>query len=415
MRPFAYRNGILHAEAVALPRLARRFGTPSFVYSRSAIEAGYRAFEQALGGRDALICYSVKANSNLAILAFLARIGAGFDIVSGGELARVLAAGGAARKVVFSGVGKTGDEIAAALRAGILCLNLESEDELERVASIAARLRKRAPIAFRVNPDIDAKTHPYIATGLRSTKFGVPYRDALRLYRRAARLRHVEVVGVGCHIGSQMVDPAPLAAATRRIVALAERLSALGIPLRHIDIGGGIGIRYRDEPPVPVDRFLAPCLKALASRHERLIVDPGRSLVGNAGLLLTRVEYVKVSGAKRFLIVDAAMNDLLRPALYQAWHDVVAVSKKRGRPAVYDVVGPICESGDFLARGRRLVAGAGDLLAILSAGAYSMVLSSNYNSRPRAPEILVQGNKARMVRPRERVEELYGSESVPAW
>lgn len=415
MAPFAYRNGILHAEAVALPALARRFGTPCFVYSRAAIEASYRAFEQALDGRDALVCYSVKANSNLSVLALLARLGAGVDIVSGGELARVLAAGGNARKVIFSGVGKTEAEISAALKAGIRCINLESADELERVASVAARLRKRAPIAFRVNPDIDAKTHPYISTGLRSTKFGVPYREAARLYRVAARLRQVEIVGLGCHIGSQMLDPAPLAAAVRRIAALAEKLSQLGIRLRHIDIGGGIGIRYRNEKPIPVARFLEPCLRALGTRDETLILDPGRSLVGNAGLLLTRVEYVKVNGSKRFLVVDAAMNDLLRPALYQAWHDIVPVRKKRGRAVVYDVVGPICESGDFLARGRKLVAGTGDFLAILSTGAYSMVLSSNYNSRPRAPEILVHGSKARMVRPRERVEDLYGSESVPAW
>ena len=410
MPHFAYRNGILRAEAVALPSLARRFGTPCFVYSRAAIEGSYRAFEQALGGRAALICYSVKANSNLSVLALLARMGAGFDIVSGGELARVLAAGGEARKVVFSGVGKTEHEISAALRAGIRCLNLESEDELERVASIAARLRRRAPIAFRVNPDIDAKTHPYISTGLRSAKFGVPYRDAFRLYHVASRLRQVEIVGVGCHIGSQMLDPAPLAAAVRRIAALTETLSEAGIRLRHIDIGGGMGIRYRNERPVPIAQFLAPCLKALDGRPETLIVDPGRCLVGNAGLLLTRVQYVKVSGAKSFLIVDAAMNDLLRPALYQAWHEVVPVRKKRGRPVVYDVVGPICESGDFLARGRKLIAAAGDLLGILSAGAYGMVLSSNYNSRPRAAEILVDGGSARLVRRRERPDELFADE-----
>jgi len=403
---------MLHAEAVSLHALARRFGTPCFVYSRAAIETSYRAFAQSLAGRDALICYSVKANSNLSVLAVLARMGAGFDIVSGGELARVLAAGGEACKVIFSGVGKTETEIAAALRAGIRCLNLESEDELERVASVAARLRKRAPIAFRVNPDIDAKTHPYISTGLRSTKFGVPYADATRLYRIASRLRHVEIVGVGCHIGSQMLDAAPLAAAARRIAALAESLSRRGIRLRHIDIGGGMGIRYRNEKPPPVDRFVGRCLRALSGRNETLIVDPGRAIVGNAGLLLTRIEYVKVSGSKRFLIVDAAMNDLLRPALYQAWHEVVPVRKSRGRAVVYDVVGPICESGDFLARRRKLVAKPGDLLAILSAGAYGMVLSSNYNSRPRAAEILVDRRKTHRVRRRERVDQLFADEAV---
>jgi len=412
MSPFAYRDGLLHAEAVPLPALARRFGTPCFVYSRASIEGSYRAFEQALARRDALVCYSVKANSNLSVLALLARLGAGFDIVSGGELARVLAAGGDARKVIFSGVGKTDTEIAAALRAGILCLNLESEEELERVAAIAGRLRKRAPIAFRVNPDIDARTHPYISTGLRSTKFGVPYRQALRLYRIASRLRQVRIVGIGCHIGSQMLDPAPLAAAARRIVALIEKLASSGVALRHIDLGGGMGIRYRNEQSLSPARFLEPALKALGSRPETLILDPGRSLVGNAGLLLTRVEYVKVTGAKRFLVVDAAMNDLLRPALYQAWHEVVPVRKKRGRSLVYDVVGPICESGDWLARERKLVARAGDLLAILSAGAYGMALSSNYNSRPRAAEILVDRGKARLVRRRERIEHLFADETV---
>lgn len=415
MSPFSYRNGMLHAEAVALQDLVQRFGTPCFVYSRAAIDGSYRAFADALAGRDSLICYSVKANSNLAVLALLARLGAGFDIVSGGELARVQAAGGDACKVIFSGVGKSESEIEQALHAGILCLNLESEEELERVASVARRLGKRAPVAFRVNPDIDAKTHPYISTGLKSSKFGVPYAQAARLYRKAARMREVEVMGVGCHIGSQMLDPAPLAAAVRRIAALAESLVADGIALRHIDIGGGIGIRYRNERIVPVRRFVATCLKALGGRKETLIVDPGRAIVGNAGVLLARVEYVKNTGARKFLVVDAAMNDLVRPALYGAWHEVLPVRKKAGKRAVYDIVGPICESADFLAQRRRLLAGPGDVLAIMSAGGYAMVLSSNYNSRPRAAEVIVDGTRAHLVRQRERIEDLYGSESIPAW
>ena len=411
MSAFSYRNRVLHAEAIPLPDIARRFGTPCFVYSRAAIEANYRAYARALGRRGS-ICYSVKANSNLAVLALLARLGAGFDIVSGGELARVRAAGGDVRRVVFSGVGKSQSEIEQALRARILCLNLESEEELDRVAGIASRLKTRAPVAFRVNPDIDAQTHPYISTGLRSTKFGVPYGRAARLYREAARLRSIEVVGLGCHIGSQMRSPAPLAAAMRRIASLAGTLQAQGIALRHIDIGGGIGIRYRNERIVPIGRFVARCLRALGNRTEQVIFDPGRSIVGNAGVLLTRVEYVKAAGAKKFLIVDAAMNDLIRPALYDAWHDVVPARKKAGKARVYDIVGPVCESADFLARRRPLVASSGDVLAILSAGAYGMVQSSNYNSRPRAAEVLVDRGRAHLVRARERVGQLFANESM---
>ena len=411
---FSYRYGALCAEAVPLEAIASRFGTPCYVYSRAAIERGYRAYADALAGRDALICYSVKANSNLAVLALMARLGAGFDIVSGGELARVLAAGGDSRKVVFSGIGKSEAEIEQALRARILCLNLESEEELARVAAVAARVGSRAPIAFRVNPDVDAKTHPYISTGLKTSKFGVPYGEAERLYRDALRLPQVEIVGIGCHIGSQMRGPAPLAAATRRIAALASRLARAGVALRHIDLGGGIGIRYRNERVAPIARFAAGCLKALAGRSETLILDPGRSIVGSAGVLLTRVEYVKRNGAKKFLVVDAAMNDLLRPALYDAWHDIVPVRKGRARPHVYDVVGPVCESADFLGKRRKLAAGRGDLLAVLSAGAYGMVLSSNYNSRPRAAEVLADGDRAHLVRRRERTEELYAAEEVPA-
>ena len=414
MSAFSYRNGVLHAESVALPEIARRFGTPCFVYSRAEIEANYRAFARALGRRGGLVCYSVKANSNLAVLAVLARLGAGFDIVSGGELARLRAVGADMRKVVFSGVGKTESEIEQALRARILCLNLESEDELDRVAGIASRLKVRAPVAFRVNPEIDAKTHPYISTALRSSKFGVAYSRALALYRRAAGLPSIEVTGLGCHIGSQMQSPAPLAAAVRRIASLAKTLEAKGIPLHHIDIGGGVGIRYRNERIAPIGRFVRHCLKALGNRRESVILDPGRSIVGNAGVLLTRVEYVKSSRSRAFLVVDAAMNDLVRPALYGAWHEIVPARKKAGKKRVYDVVGPICESADFLAHRRALVASAGDVLAILSAGAYGMVQSSNYNSRPRAAEILVDRGRAHVVRARERVRQLFANESVIA-
>lgn len=412
---FVYRAGALCAEQVPLAEIASRHGTPCYVYSRAAIERNFGEFARALAGRPALIAYSVKANSNLAVLALMARLGAGFDIVSGGELARVLAAGGDPRKVVFSGNGKSEAEIARALQARIHCLNLECEAELERVDTLAGGLGLKAPVALRVNPDVDAKTHPYIATGLKQSKFGVAYGDAERLYREAARRANLEVIGIGCHIGSMMTDTAPFAAAAQRIVALAARLQSAGIPLSHIDLGGGFGIRYQDETQASIAEFLDGALGALAGRPETLIVDPGRSIVGDAGLLLTRVEYVKPGAAKNFLVVDAAMNDLLRPALYQAWHEVRAVRQpESGDPqAVYDVVGPICESGDFLAHGRMLGARAGDLLALMQAGAYGMVMSSNYNTRPRAAEVLVDGDRAHLVRPRERVADLFAAETVP--
>ena len=414
---FEYRNGALCVEQVPLEDIAQRFGTPCYVYSRAAITAGYGAFARALEGRRALVAYSVKANSNLAVLSLMARLGAGFDIVSGGELARVLAAGGEARRILFSGVGKSEDEIAGALQAGILCLNLESEGELKRVAAVAGRLGRRAPVAFRVNPDVDAKTHPYISTGLRQSKFGVPYEDAERLSREAARMTEIEVVGIGCHIGSLMMSAGPFIDAAARTLALAERLQRSGINLAHIDLGGGFGIRYRDESPAPVSEFLAGALGVLAGRKERLIVDPGRSIVGNAGALLTRVEYVKPGETKSFLVVDAAMNDLLRPALYGAWHEVLPVREGDDAAAkgVYDIVGPVCESADFLAKHRALAARPGDLLAVMSAGAYAMAMSSNYNSRPRAAEVMVDGEQAHLVRRRERLEELYIGESVPPW
>jgi diaminopimelate decarboxylase len=412
---FDYRNGVLCAEQVPLDEIARRFGTPCYVYSTAAIKSAYGEFSQALAGRDALVCYSVKANSNLAVLALLASLGAGFDIVSGGELARVLAAGGDAAKTLFSGVGKSESEIELALARGIGCINVESEAELERVARSARRLARRAPVALRVNPDIDARTHPYISTGLRETKFGVAYADAERLYRQAAGMRELEVVGIGCHIGSLLNDAAPFTAAAQRLGELVSGLKSAGIALRHIDVGGGIGIRYKDEATQPIASFVRGALSALGNRSERVIFDPGRSLVGNAGLLLTRVEFVKPGQARNFLVVDAAMNDLIRPPLYGAWHEVRTVRQTgaAAAPAVYDVVGPVCESADFLAKERKLAAREGDLLAVMSAGAYGMVMSSNYNSRPRAAEVLVDGTAAHQVRRRESIEELFAAEQIP--
>jgi diaminopimelate decarboxylase len=407
---YSYREGVLHAEEVPLDDIARRFGTPCYVYSRAAIESAYGEFARALRGRESLICYSVKANSNLAVLALLARLGAGFDIVSGGELARVIAAGGDPGKTLFSGVGKGEREIQFALEKGIGCINVESEAELARVDLIARALGRRAPIALRVNPDIDPKTHPYISTGLRESKFGVAHGEAERLYQRAAGLQGIEVVGIGCHIGSLLTEAGPFVAVAERLAALVERLEKLGIQLKHIDVGGGIGIRYRDETPDPIGTFVAGALNALGQRPQKVVFDPGRSIVGNAGVLLTRVEYVKPG----FLVVDAAMNDLIRPALYGAWHDVQPVRESAPGDTVYDVVGPVCESADFLAKGRRLAATEGDLLAVLSAGAYGMSMSSNYNSRPRASEILVDRSNAHLVRRRESVEELIAHDRIPA-
>jgi len=411
---FAYRGGVLCAEQVPLDEIARRFGTPCYVYSRGVIEGNLARFADALAGRKSLIAYSVKANSNLALLALMTRLDAGFDIVSGGELARVLAAGGDPRKVVFSGVGKTQAEIEQALRAGILCLNLESEAELERVAATAARLGVRAPVAFRVNPDVDAKTHPYISTGLKDNKFGIAYADAERVYRSAARHASLELVGIGCHIGSQLTSAAPFVDAAARILALTERLERAGIGLSHVDLGGGFGIRYKDESPASIGEFLKGALAVLAGRKETLIVDPGRSIVGEAGVLLTRVEYLKPGESKNFLVVDAAMNDFIRPALYGAWHEVRQVREMESDAVagVYDIVGPVCESADFLARERELAVRAGSLLAVMSAGAYGMVMSSNYNTRPRPAEVMVSGASATLVRERETVNQLFAAERL---
>lgn len=411
---FDYRDGVLCAEQVSLEDIARRFGTPCYVYSRAAIERAYREYADELAGRPSLVCYSVKANSNLAVLSVMVKLGAGFDIVSGGELARVLAAGGDPAKVVFSGIGKSADEIRAALQAGVLSINLESEQELARVNAIAASMGRRAPVAFRVNPDVDAKTHPYISTGLKNNKFGIAYADAERLYREAALLPGIRIMGVGFHIGSLMNDSAPFVAATERILALLERLEQAGIALAHIDLGGGMGIRYKDEAQAPIAAFVHGALEALGSRKEKILLDPGRSVVGNAGLLLTKVEYVKPGEAKNFVVVDAAMNDLIRPALYDAWHEVRQVREveSAGVAGVYDVVGPICESADFLARGRKLAPRPGGLLAVMSAGAYSMAMSSNYNSRPRPAEVMVSGASAALIRERESVQQLFAAERL---
>ncbi|MCK0507235.1 diaminopimelate decarboxylase [Aromatoleum anaerobium] len=401
----------LQIEDVPLAAIAERFGTPTYVYSRQALEQAFDAYRHALAGRRALVCYAVKANSNLGVLAMFAKLGAGFDIVSGGELSRVLAAGGDPGKVVFSGVGKSAGEMREALAAGIRCFNVESEAELERLDMLAGELGTRAPIALRVNPDVDPKTHPYISTGLKNNKFGVAFDTALALYRRAAGMANVRISGIACHIGSQLLDSGPIAEAAEKVLGLVDELAAEGIHLDHIDLGGGLGIRYRDEAPPSVAAYLAPLLRLLDGRSEELCFEPGRSLIGNAGLLLTRVEYLKPGAERNFAIVDAAMNDLARPALYDAYHEAVAVAPRDVPECNYEIVGPICESGDFLAHDRPLAVAAGDLVALLSAGAYGMAMSSNYNTRPRAAEVIVDGARMHLVRQRETVESLYALES----
>ena len=403
-------DAALQVEAVPLTAIAEQFGTPTYVYSRAALTQAFQAYQHALAGRRASICYAVKANSNLGILNTFARLGAGFDIVSGGELQRVIAAGSDAGKVVFSGVGKTAGEMRQALDAGIRCFNIESAAELDRLAAVAAGCGKVAPIAFRVNPDVDPKTHPYISTGLKNNKFGVAFDDALALYRKAATLPGIAIKGIASHIGSQLLDPAPAGEAAERVLSLVQQLAAEGITLAHIDIGGGMGIRYSDETPPCADDYLAPVLAALADRPEEILLEPGRSLVGNAGLLLTRIEYLKSGQEKHFAVVDAAMNDLARPALYDAFHEVVPVIARDLPAQTYDVVGPICESGDFLARSRALKVADGDLLAILSAGAYGMTMASNYNTRARAAEVMVDGERCHLIREREQIADLFALE-----
>jgi diaminopimelate decarboxylase len=412
MDAFNYRDGELFAEAVALSAIAERFGTPTYVYSRAHIEAQYRAYADALDGMPHLVCFAVKANSNLAVLNVLARLGAGFDIVSRGELERVLAAGGEPGKIVFSGVGKTREDMRRALEVGVHCFNVESTDELERLQVVAAELGVRAPISLRVNPDVDAGTHPYISTGLKENKFGIAIADAEDVYIRAAQLPNLDVVGVDCHIGSQLTSLPPFLDALDRLLALVDRLGDCGIHLRHLDLGGGLGVRYRDEEPPLASDYIKAVRERLDGRDLALVFEPGRFIVANAGVLLTQVEYLKHTEHKDFAIVDAAMNDLIRPALYQAWMDVSAVRPRDGQPRTYDIVGPICETGDFLAKERELVLAEGDLLAVHSAGAYGFVMSSNYNTRGRAAEVLVDGTEAFEVRRRETVAELFVGESL---
>ncbi|MBK7326575.1 MAG: diaminopimelate decarboxylase [Propionivibrio sp.] len=412
MDAFSLSNGQLLAESVPLADIAARFGTPCYVYSRAALEAALDEFQQELTGIDSLVCYALKANSSLAVLNIFARRGAGFDIVSIGELQRALAAGADPKKIVFSGVGKSAPEMAYALDTGILCFNVESAPELDRLNEVAGGLKKKAPISLRVNPDVDAKTHPYISTGLKENKFGVAYEDALEVYQHAACLPNLEITGIDCHIGSQLLDPAPFAEALDKLLLLIDQLAARGIHLHHIDLGGGLGIRYKDEEAPTVKDYLRPLLQALKYRSLKILFEPGRRLVGNAGVLLMRVEYLKPGEAKNFAIVDAAMNDLARPALYDAWHDIVAVSPRSVAPRDWDIVGPICESGDFLGRNRSLAIEPGDLLAVMSAGAYGMVMSSNYNTRPRAAEVMVDGTEVHLIRRRETVEELYAHETL---
>jgi len=413
---FEYRDGHLCAEAVPLDAVAREVGTPCYVYARATIERHYRVFDEAFGEHPHLVCYAVKANSSLAVLNLLARLGSGFDIVSAGELARVVRAGGDPGKTVFSGVGKTAAEMREALDAGVMCFNVESAPELERLNEVAGAMGRQAPVALRVNPDVDARTHPYIATGLRDNKFGVPIDSAYELYLRARDMPGVHVSGVACHIGSQLTETAPFVDALERVLDLVVRLQAAGIALDHVDVGGGVGIRYSDEsPPLPAE-YAAALLERVRRRgmDVRLTIEPGRAIVGNAGVLLTRVEYIKHTPHRNFCVVDAAMNDLIRPSLYKAWQAIVPVVEGPGQGAIYDVVGPVCESGDFLGRERQLNVQAGDLLAVRSAGAYGAVMASNYNSRPLVPEVLVDGDRFHVVRRRETLDEMLARESIPA-
>ncbi|MBB3141336.1 diaminopimelate decarboxylase [Halomonas organivorans] len=417
MDHFDYRDGVLHAEDVPLPRLAEEFGTPCYVYSKATLARHFRAYTEALGSHPHLICYAVKANSNLAVLNLLARLGAGFDIVSVGELERVLVAGGDPAKVVFSGVAKEENELERALSVGIKCFNVESRAELERLEAVARGMGKVAPVSLRVNPDVDAGTHPYISTGLKDNKFGIPVDEAQEVYRQAASLEHIRVVGLDCHIGSQLTDTAPFLDALERLLVLLERLREEGIEIEHLDLGGGLGVTYRDErPPQPFD-YATALLERLSrwpgSERLTLLFEPGRSIAANAGVLLTRVEFLKPGETKNFAIVDAAMNDLIRPSLYQAWQAILPVDTTAPRETgTYDVVGPVCETGDFLGKDRELALAPGDLLAVRSAGAYGFVMASNYNSRPRPAEVMVDGDRTHLVRRRERLEDLWAGEAT---
>jgi len=411
---FTLKNNTLHAENVALNQIATEFGTPCYVYSKSALTQAFERFSAGFAQANHLVCFAVKSNPSIAILNLFAQLGAGFDIVSGGELARVLAAGGDPKKVVFSGVGKTEVEMQAALNAGIFCFNVESASELNRLNQVASAMGKVAPISLRVNPNVDAKTHPYISTGLKNNKFGVAYEDALNIYLQAAAMPNIAIHGVDCHIGSQITELSPFLDAFDRVLLLVDALEQHGISIQHIDAGGGIGICYNDETPPEFNAYAAAMLAKLGDRNIKLVFEPGRALVGNAGVLLTKVEYIKHTEAKNFAIVDAAMNDLMRPALYDAYHDIKAVHPRNDQTSAltYEIVGPVCESGDFLGHDRTLSLAEGDLLAIMSAGAYGMSMASNYNTRPRAAEVMVDGNQCHMIRKRERIADLFALEKI---
>ncbi len=410
---FDYRNGHLMVEDVDLQQLAARHGTPLYVYSRATLERHWRAFDEALGDHPHLVCYAVKANSNLAVLSLLAKLGSGFDIVSGGELARVLKAGGDPARIVFSGVGKTAAEMEQALDAGIRCFNVESTSELSRLNGVAATHGTIAPVSLRVNPDVDARTHPYISTGLKENKFGISVDQAHDAYKQAADAAHLRVEGIDCHIGSQLTEIAPFVDALERVLELVDRIEQQGIEIHHLDLGGGLGVQYGDEqPPSPAD-YVRPLLARLANSNKEILIEPGRAIAANAGVLLTEVQYLKESEDKNFAVVDAAMNDLVRPSLYSAWQEIVAVVPADRPTKIYDVVGPVCETGDFLGKERPLAIAQGDLLAVRSSGAYGFTMSSNYNSRPRAAEILVDGSNAHIVRERESIASLFDSEHIP--
>lgn len=413
MSVFSYRDGHLYAEQVAVSQLAQQFGTPLYTYSRTALESHYRAFDEAFATVPHQVCYAVKANSNLAVLNVLARLGAGFDIVSGGELARVLAAGGDASKVVFSGLGKQEAEIETALNVGIACFNVESAAEIHRINAVAVRLNKKARISLRVNPDVDAQTHPYISTGLKENKFGIAIEDALGVYLEAAQLEGLEVIGIDCHIGSQLTTTTPFADALDRVLAMIDTLATHDIHIEHLDIGGGLGVRYRDETPPSPAEYAQALLPKLAGRNLTVYLEPGRAIAANAGILVTQVEFLKPTAHKNFAIIDAAMNDLIRPSLYGSWMDIIPVQiNPNTESKVYDIVGAVCETGDFLGKDRDLAINAGDLLAVCGAGAYGFVMSSNYNTRGRAAEVMVDGEQAYLIRRRETINELFALESV---
>ena len=413
MGDFDLRDGELHAESVPVSEIAAQHGTPTYVYSRAALERNFGAYRDALAGVDSLVCYAVKSNSSLAVLGVLAGLGAGFDIVSGGELARVLAAGGDPGKVVYSGVAKSRQDMAAALEAGIRCFNIESAAELDRLNEVAGGLGATAPVSVRVNPDVNADTHPYICTGLRENKFGIETAEAFEVYLRAAGLPNIEVVGVDCHIGSQLVETSPFIDALRCLLELADRLAEAGIALRHLDLGGGLGVRYRDEQPPAVDAYIQAVRTEVGERNLQLMFEPGRSISAHSGILLTRVDALKSNSLRHFAIVDAAMNDMLRPALYDAWLDIRATRRRDDvETRSYDIVGPVCETGDFLGRERELAIAEGDLLAVMAAGAYGFSMSSNYNSRTRAAEVLVDGERMHLARQRETVDDLMRGEST---